>query len=57
MATETSNGSEPADADTSTPFERFERLTKHIVNVPKTELDEKLGQEKRKVKTKQAPAK
>lgn len=39
MAEEASNGSDPGDG--VSPFERFERLTKHVVSVPKSEIDER----------------
>jgi hypothetical protein len=50
MADESSNGTGRTDADPLTPFERFERLTKEIINVPKTELDERRKQVKRRIR-------
>jgi hypothetical protein len=48
------NGSGPARAKDSeaddgnlTPFERFERLTRHILSVPKSEIDKRVGDAKR----------
>lgn len=48
------NGSGPsrtsdaeAEDGTLTPFERFERLTRHILSVPKSEIDERVGDAKR----------
>jgi len=40
---ESRNGDEPAD--NGSPFERFERLTKRLVSVPKSDVD---GLEKRR---------
>ena len=37
MSDEPSNGGDPSND--LTPFERFERLTKHLVSVPKAEVD------------------
>ena len=54
MTDEPSNRSN--DGDNLTPFERFERLAKHVVNVPKAELDEKRKQVKRRAK-RQTPTK
>lgn len=60
MAQESANGSKPADAPPSgndpdpadngegTPFQRFERLTRKLVSVPKTEVNQRLEQAKRK---------
>jgi hypothetical protein len=62
MATESANGSDPAErsngadplnADENENFERFERLTRKLVNTPKSEVDKRLEQAKRK---KRAPA-
>ena len=45
MAKESPNGSKPAepapdlDEADGTPFERFERLTRHLVTVPKDAVD------------------
>gem|GEM_PF-2616362 len=33
------NGTDPSDDDTGTAFERFERLTRNLVRVPKAEID------------------
>jgi hypothetical protein len=38
VATESQNGSDPHGSD---EFERFEKLTKELLQVPKSELDEK----------------
>jgi len=41
------NGSRPGDeADKQTPWERFERLARQVVRVPKSDIDEKREQEK-----------
>jgi hypothetical protein len=50
MADESPNGTGPTDADPLTPFERFERLAKEIITVPKTELDERRKRVKRRVR-------
>lgn len=44
-----SNGAGPAsdEGDNTTPFERFERLTKQLLTVPKEELDKRVKQAKR----------
>lgn len=39
---------ETIDSKTSQSFERFERLAKALVAVPKKELDKKLAKERRK---------
>jgi hypothetical protein len=48
------NGSGPSRASdaeaedgTLTPFERFERLTRHILSVPKSEIDKRVTDAKR----------
>ena len=56
MADESSNWANPDEADNLTPFERFERLTKHLVGIPKTELDARRKQVKRRAK-RRIPAK
>lgn len=43
-----SNTTQPKDPATPSPFERFERLTKSLLRVPKKELDAKLAEEKRR---------
>ena len=60
MARESSNGGDPAsqpsknggapeaDEDDGAAFERFERLTRKLVNTPKSEVDEQLEREKRR---------
>lgn len=35
------NGSDPAKGDGPTAFERFERLTRDILSVPKAEIDKR----------------
>jgi len=39
-----SNGNVPGDG--LSPFERFERLTKHLLSVPKAELNERIKKAK-----------
>lgn len=39
MSDASPNGSDPASSDSATPFERFERLTRRLVSVPKEEID------------------
>lgn len=52
MAQESVNGSDPTkNGDGGTPYERFERLTREILKVPKAELD------KRREKTNKRPRK
>ena len=48
---ESANGSSPGqdDEDCGTEFERFERLTRQILSVPKDEVDRKRERAKRKV--------
>ncbi len=41
------NGSDPAKRDDPGPFERFERLTRDILAVPKAELDKRREKPKR----------
>lgn len=41
MAKESVNGSDPAKSADSTPYERFESLTREILSVPKTEIDKR----------------
>lgn len=43
------NGAKPDsdEADNLTPFERFERLTRHVLSVPKAEIDKRRDQSKR----------
>jgi len=63
MASESANGSDPAKVRASdasegeglTPYERFERLTREIVAIPKAELDERREKAKRPRKTTRAP--
>jgi hypothetical protein len=45
---------EPIDSKTSQSFERFERLAKALVAVPKKELDKELAKHERK-KAKKKP--
>lgn len=60
MASESANGSDPAKAngpgptdsdptegDGLTPYERFERLTREIVSVPKAEINKRREKAKR----------
>lgn len=47
-AGERSNGADPLNADENDNFERFERLTRKLVNTPKSEVDKRLQQAKRK---------
>ncbi len=55
MASESANGSDPAnvsgsdptDGEGPTPYERFERLTREIVKVPKAEVDKRREKAKR----------
>jgi hypothetical protein len=54
MADEPSNGSAPDGH--LTPFERFERLTKHLVSVPKAEVDAARKRAKRAAARKHPPA-
>lgn len=44
MADEPANGSDPDE--NLTPFEKFERLTKQLVSVPKSEIDKRREQAK-----------
>ena len=41
---------DPIDSETSQSFERFERLAKALVAVPKKELDKELAKDERKKK-------
>jgi hypothetical protein len=54
MADEPSNGGAPDD--NLTPFERFERLTKDLVTVPKTEIDAARKKAKRAAARRRPPA-
>jgi hypothetical protein len=45
---------DPIDSKTSQSFERFERLAKALVAVPKKELDKELAKDERKKKQKRA---
>jgi len=48
VAKQSANGSDPAKGDDGpTPFERFERLTREIVAVPKAEIDKRREKPKR----------
>ena len=55
MASDPANGSDPAkvsdsdpaEAEGLTPYERFERLTRQIVAVPKAEVDKRREKAKR----------
>lgn len=47
MAKESANGSDPAKGDVPTPYERFERLTRDILSVPKSEIDKRREKAKR----------
>jgi hypothetical protein len=55
MASDSANGSDPTEVSSSdpaedeglTPYERFERLTREIVAVPKAEVDERREKAKR----------
>ena len=45
------NGSEPDDdPDTGTAFERFERLTRKVVNTPKSAVDKQLAERAKREK-------
>jgi hypothetical protein len=49
--THTTNGAAPeseTDTEGETPFERFERLTKQLLRVPKAEVDKQLNGAKSK---------
>jgi len=56
MASDSANGSDPTEVSSSdpaedeglTPYERFERLTREIVAVPKAEVDERREKAKRR---------
>jgi len=50
------NGSEPHNEDTGNAFERFERLTRELVSVPKVELDRRLARAKRAKRKRATPA-
>lgn len=52
VSDESTNGGHPGDG--LTPFEKFERLTKHLVSVPKSEVDER--RKKLKAERKRAAA-
>ena len=41
MPRQSVNGSDPAKSDGATPYERFERLTRDILSVPKAEIDKR----------------
>jgi hypothetical protein len=45
---------EPIDSKTSQSFERFERLAKALVAVPKKELEKELAKDERKKQRKKA---
>ena len=47
------NGAEPVsdEADNLSPFERFERLTKQLLSVPKAEIDKQRQKSKKRAKT------
>jgi len=47
----------PNESETRQPFEKFERLAKDLMAVPKKELDEKLAEYERKKKRKKRRAK
>lgn len=51
MAKHSANGASPDvaqdESDNLSPFERFERLTKHLLTVPKDELDRRVERAKR----------
>lgn len=40
------------EGERETPYDRFERLTRGLLSVPKAELDEKAEQERQRRKTK-----
>lgn len=48
---------EKPDSKTSQSFERFERLAKALVAVPKKELDKELAKDQRKKNAKTSPSK
>ena len=54
MSDEPSNGGDPSND--LTPFERFERLTKHLVSVPKSEVDARRKKAKAKRPTRKSAA-
>lgn len=47
MGKESVNGSDPAKRNDPTPYERFERLTREILSVPKDEIDKRREKAKR----------
>jgi len=47
VAKQSANGSDPAKDDGPTPYERFERLTREIIAVPKAEIDKRREKPKR----------
>lgn len=65
MASESANGSDPAkgrrpdptEDEGLTPFERFERLTREIVAVPKAEVDKRREKATRPRRRNRQPAK
>lgn len=54
MANESRNGADPAKGDVPTPYERFERLTREILSVPKSEIDKRREKSKRPRATSQS---
>ncbi len=50
MTRDSLNGAEPEPTEGESAFERFERLTRQLLSVPKRELDARLGQAKRESK-------
>lgn len=48
---------EPDEADNLSPFERFERLTRQVLSVPKDELDKRVQQAKKSSKRRRISAK
>lgn len=52
VTNESTNGDDPGGG--LSPFERFERLTQHVVSVPKSEVDER--RKKLKAERKRAAA-
>lgn len=47
VARESAYGSDPAKGEVPTAYERFERLTREIVTVPKAEVDKRREKAKR----------
>lgn len=54
MPKQSANGSDSATGEGPTPYERFERLTREILGVPKSEVDKRRQTAKRPRSTSRA---